>query len=275
MGVKMANADVAQLEERDVRSVGDGPQPARPGPGPTPAINSSPPLPLVAMTPTELAVAQSSLSEWCERKLAELQRELDDAQANLAIAKKSKWRTAGFQTHISSVRRRIVFYEKAAAAVDHGYLLVPNFPIEAFAVRRDATATPYSEGRWPDNVADNPPMKLPAGEGEYMSPTPLTRQDVRKEVPRGEGKTEIEHWFSNAGVAELDFPVELAHPRVLDAVQKAMELRVFDRIGLVGGPHRRKGDPIVVGQILDPRTTTWSVRQLTFFISWHITYEML
>jgi hypothetical protein len=70
----------------------------------------------------------------------------------------------------------------------------------------------------------------------------------------------------------LEFPVTVAKPHILQATQKAMELRIFDRIGLVGTPQKR-ADPIIVGQIF--RKEGWNETQLTFFIAWWFNWGML
>jgi hypothetical protein len=56
---------------------------------------------------------------------------------------------------------------------------------------------------------------------------------------------------------------------VMEATALAMSKRIFDRIGVVTG---KKEDPVVVGQIIDPRSkSVWHHqpdRMVTFFIAW-------
>jgi hypothetical protein len=67
----------------------------------------------------------------------------------------------------------------------------------------------------------------------------------------------------STGYDEPDFPFALVKPAVLDATQRAMALKVFDTIGVVQNDSGR--DPIMVGQLLDPRGNG---RLVTFFIAW-------
>ena len=84
-----------------------------------------------------------------------------------------------------------------------------------------------------------------------------------------DGKDVERHAYEAVDYDDPDFPVVLVKPVVLDATRRAMALRIFDRIGVVTG---RKQDPIVVGEIIDPRTNLrWShrsQRRVTFFIAW-------
>lgn len=229
------------------------------------------PSSLIALTPTEMAAAQASLGDWCAEKIKAVTVELADAEVNLESAKKHKWKSSGFQSLVQRTRSRLTFYEKTKAAVEAGYLVIPNFPIDAFAVRRRKNEGELPDGRpgyhssSPDNL---PAMVLPVGEGEYANPVPSV---YKKTIGKDDKGADIVRWFRHSYQA-VEFPVTVAKPHVIDAAQKAMSLRIFDRIGLVGETAPR-GDPILVGQVL--RKEGWNERRLTFFIGWWFNWRDL
>jgi hypothetical protein len=70
--------------------------------------------------------------------------------------------------------------------------------------------------------------------------------------------------FTPGEFEDVEFPMTLVKPQVLDATAKAMARKIFDQIGVL--PNRRaKGDPILVGLIIPPHRRH---EPLTFFISW-------
>lgn len=77
---------------------------------------------------------------------------------------------------------------------------------------------------------------------------------------------------------EVDFPITMAKPEIMQATTRAMALKIFDQFGILPaeanrtGP-RPKGDPLVVAQIIDPRPT--SDRRVTFMIAWHLDTRVL
>jgi hypothetical protein len=236
-----------------------------------PVLPELPPAPLIALTPSEMSAAQTSLGEWCAAKIAAVSVELTDAQANLKSAKEHKWKSSGFQSLVQRTRSRLAFYEKVKAAVDVGYLVIPNFPIDAFAVRRRVVEGVAPDGpgaNWDSQVPNLDAQAMPLGEGNYMNPEPYV---YRKTIGSNDKGEDIKRWFAHS-YQDIEFPVVIAKPHIIDATQKAMELRIFDRIGLVG-PASTRRDPIVVGQIF--RKQGYQETTLTFFIAWWLNWEML
>jgi len=158
---------------------------------------------LVALTPQDVAGAQSELASWCKGKILELSLDLRDARQNMRQAKAMLWRWQGWQRVITKTQRRMIYYAKIRAAVNAGYLVIPNLPCET-----------------------------------------------------------------------IDFPATLIKPVILGATQRAMALRIFDRIGVsFGGTNtmssrRRRSDPIVVGQILNGAEKYPEEKMVTFFVAW-------
>jgi len=230
-----------------------------------PTIETSPDdLTLVALTPADMVPAQRELVAWCERKVAAVKAELADLETNLELATEHGWKHASVAAAVTRTQRRIYYYEKMKTAVEAGYLIVPNFPINVFAVRvkrakqREATASYRHREDYKTAKAE----LLPAGEGRYVDDELFTRDEsYTKDL--GNGKTqEIGHFVSDK-YDEVDFPVTLVKPAILQAAQRAMALRVFDEVGLVANSGGK--DPIVVGRLLDPRGNG---RCTTFFIAW-------
>lgn len=223
---------------------------------------------LVALTPAEVPIAQTELISWCQHKIIELGKQLSNARQNLSIARDAGWRRSSWVSIVTKTRARMIYFAKIKQAVAAGYLVVPNFPVEVMAVRVDrAKPMPVTHGYANINLTDTGrgELLLP-GEGRYVSDKVAVR-DRSYQAPDRDNpqKTHRVPLYEAAEYEDPDFPVKLIKPMVLDATQRAMALRLFDRIGVVTG---RKQDPVVVGQILDPRSTKYNVRLVSFFIAW-------
>lgn len=224
------------------------------------------PLSLVALTPNEIGPAQVQLKGWCERKIDALKVEQADLQTHLDLAKKNKWNRTGLTNALTRTSRRIVYYEKMHDAVSAGYLMVPNMPISILAVRVNNAAprSRSSEHYWTRSFP-TPTQMLPSGDGRYVDETVGTIDaSYTEKQPDGSTKKFI-HIVSNDVYDDPDFPFEAVKPHVLVATQRAMALKIFDQIGVVQNGRARKGDPIMVGRLLDPRGNG---RCATFFIAW-------
>jgi hypothetical protein len=90
---------------------------------------------LIALSPADMVPAQADLIAWCDRKIQALQVEADELelQNNLAVA--NGWKTSVVVNNLNRTARRITYYGKMKAALQAGYLLVPNMPIDILAVR--------------------------------------------------------------------------------------------------------------------------------------------
>jgi hypothetical protein len=221
-------------------------------------------LTLVALSASDMAPAQTELVAWCDRKIAAVQTELSDLEANLELATEHGWKYRSVEAALNRTQKRILYYEKIRAAVSAGYLIVPNFPIDVFAVRVQRTKQPEetSDYEYSSHFKTARPQLLPAGAGRYVDDA-LAIRDESIDQPLPDGKTKRVSRFVSDDYNEVDFPVALVKPAVLSATQRAMALRVFDQMGTVQNQSGR--DPIVVGQLLDPRGNH---RRVTFFVAW-------
>jgi len=230
---------------------------------------------VLAKDPQQMQASQQQLIAWFQERLASTQHELAEAEANLEQAKQRKWATTGWKRQVNLARGRVVFNEKAIAALEAGYCIVPDFPTEVFAIRtsrakptRNARTTPW--GRPPNpQQADLSPL----GEGEYKSPHTFNmedRQETEETLASGgtRKKTEVTVWADSYDVP--DFPLKTVTPHILDATGKAMALKIFDEMGVLPARRQRArgGDPIVTGRI-SRREGTRDIG-LTFLIAWWI-----
>ena len=235
-------------------------------------------LSLVALTPQEIAPAQAQLASWCTAKMRALGKEYAELQANLRVAKRNRWSRGGLINAVGRTKKRISYYQKIKLAVQRGYLIVPNFDIDVIAVRVQGDRPPALRDSYPSfKITNAKPDLLPAGQGRYVDQA-VEFADYRETVadPKRPGQTKT---IGNVVVAdyieEVDFPVIGIKPQILEAAEHAMALRIFDRIGIV--QHRRRSDPILVGQLIDPRSLYIRTRPdvVSFFIAWWLNTEAL
>jgi hypothetical protein len=220
-------------------------------------------LALVALTPGDMPAQQQRLSEWCDRKIALVERELGTWVALQDEAIQGGFKYASYTAGVNRTAKRVDYYRKIKAAVDAGYLIVPNMPTRTFAVRVKR-AKPSSLRREYQGTAQHAtPDLLPAGEGRYVDETNVTDSEEYADTNyKGEPITKT-RYFSTEFDEEVDFPLQGVMPEVLRATSRAMALRLFDQLGVVQNDGGR--DPIVVGQLLDPKGNR---RLTTFFIAW-------
>jgi hypothetical protein len=220
---------------------------------------------LVALTQQDVAPAQMNLVAWCRGKLEALGLELREHRQNLRHAQQAKWATKPWTSQISKTKARMVYYAKIMAAVNAGYLIIPNFDLDVFAVRT-TRRTPAQ--KW-DRTRAQPDL-APHGRGEYVDDivfsdtvtTPATQnsREHSKELP-----TRFDY--------VPDIPLRGVKPIILDATRRAMALKIFDQIGVV---KNRKQDPIIVGQIIRPGGNDYHWKKtICFFVAWWLDPETL
>lgn len=223
-------------------------------------------LSLVALTPSDVPRTQRQIADWCRAKVIVLGRELREQRENLRQAKRLKWKHSGWVNAVSRTKKRMVYYAKIKAAVEAGYLIVPNFDVDVIAVRVQRRVPPNQK-----DVKLATPELLPPHAGRYVDDT-LIGYTKTEQYTNSRGEKDSREWFVPTEFDEsIDFPVGMVKPIIMEATQRAMADRIFDRIGIVR--KGRRSDPIIVGQIINPKTRNgWSLRQFpdcaTFFIAW-------
>ncbi len=234
---------------------------------------------VLARTPQEMQVAQQGLVAWAEQRLSRLHAALAECEENLAIAKKRKWKQDGWARQIKKAQARVVFYEKVKAALEAGYCIMPDLPVQLLAIRTDRRKpnSKVKSSRWQHPEDDLPKIKpraLPTGEGRYVDPTPFVERWHREE-PDKDGRMVRTNFASAVDFdEELDFPMRLVKPQILDDTGRALALKLFDEIGILPAVQRKgmsamtTSDPVVVGRIVRKEGNQRKV--LTFLISWWI-----
>jgi hypothetical protein len=227
-------------------------------------------LPLVALTPWEMPEQQRKLAAWCTRKIDSVQRELATFVALEDEAIAGGFKHASYTAAVNRTKKRIVYYEKIQAAVEAGYLIVPNMPTKTFAVRVNRAKPSRKQGNYQSSVNQADPDLLPAGEGRYVDDALYTGSETYQDTDyAGKAIEKVRH-FSTDFDEDVDFPLQGVMPEVLRATSRAMALKLFDQLGVVLNNGGR--DPIVVGQLLDPKGNS---RLVTFFVAWWLNTDTL
>ncbi len=234
-------------------------------------------LQVSAFTPDEMLHANAALIQWCTGKIAAVTAEAKELRQAYEHAKERKWKSATLAKHACLAERRIEFFEKMKLALEHGYYVVPNFPVEVFAIRtkKDAPAllmtTEFTSWK-PSNRKTQFAQVLPTGQGEYQNPFPYVETyQTGKTNDKGtpEWKSYADQW------EDIEFPLSMAKPQIMQAASRAMTLKLFDEIGIL--QDSKSGDPLIIGRIIDPRQTgsQFHRKHLSFIIAWHLDTKTL
>lgn len=235
------------------------------------------PLELTATTPIEMQQAQLGLIAWCEQKIAAMKHDASELLGAFTIAVQRKWKSTTLKRHADLAARRVTYYEKIKAALEAGYCIVPNFPVALFAIRTDKSkpAQMFTIQNYYHKLSDGGTKAqgaklLPPGEGDYQNPQAPAAADYIGPVKEASGheshkyKTYCEEW------ADIEFPINMARPRVMEAVGLAMNQKIFDELGILPDQKPKK-DPLIVGHIIDPTPHRYGpAKYVTFIIAWHL-----
>lgn len=231
-------------------------------------INQASELPDVALTailPHEMVDAQNQLISWCAKKIVLCSDECVELAAAHDRAVKMKWKSEPLHRLHLQAKKRVVYYEKVKAALEAGYYIVPNFPIDMFAIRTKKKPTGYSNNYWALHRQDA--QELPIGEGEYKNPFPIRSISSYKD-----SNNDTHHDNYAEGWDDLEFPITMAKPNIMDVSSRAMALKIFDQIGILPSA-RKKEDPVIIGQVkLKNGSRT---KLVSFMIAWHLDTSMI
>lgn len=228
---------------------------------------------VIANSPKEMETAQRSLILWAARKIQAEKELLAEAKEQFEIAKRNKWGSGGWSRRIGLSEHHIEYYRKIKMALEAGYYIVPPFPITVFAVRTELKK-PTDRRGWSDReVAETrglPNSPTPAGLGDYVANRVGTKPfDRYGNIDPITGKATKTTYHAPSYFRPVEFPFKLAKAAVMSETAKAMALKVFDQIGIMGTAQEPKTvavpDPIVCGQILP-----WFHKRkpVTFFVAW-------
>ncbi len=243
---------------------------------------------LVATDAMQMASAQSRLTLWLKAKQIEVESDIAEMTSARDNAKAHKWNTTSFGNQINKAKKRKVFYDKLLIAAEAGYTIIPNFPIDLMAVRvvrdypsDDQTYTHNDSAPPSSYLAEKADIAKP-GEGDYVAPIPSVSRWTSRTA---EGSQQFN--MRAISLRDMEFPVSIAIPQIMEATARAMALKVFDQIGICPAKDLRTGnrttqlppsrdpDPIIVGQILNPRQGYTGARPVSFLIAWHLDLRTL
>ncbi len=229
---------------------------------------------VIAQSPKEMETAQRSLILWAARKIQMVKNEIDEARKQFELHKQNKWNVDGWRGQILKQERRAEFYRKIKMALEAGYYIVPPFPMDIFAIRtKRAKPHQYMSGNHDNH--NQPAEILAVGEGRYVDPRPVRASFQDIETRQGK-EVEVTKYFATE-YQDVDFPFKLARAEIRTLTDQAMELKVFDRMGVL--PRVRNPDPIVCGQILVPDKPFWCGSEdrqaVNFFVAWWLDTKTL
>lgn len=219
---------------------------------------------IIALNPQQMQEAQATTIAWADQRIIEANEELREAQQVQQALSGASLRRTQASSLITKARARLRFYEKVKAALAAGYYIVPPFPIQLFAIRRDDEAPSKERGerRWQKGFE---PQALPIGEGRYVDPF-MPRLHIDN-VKRSDG-TEVAIYENDAAWKDVTLPVRALKPQIITEVGRALEQKIFDALGIA--PAYRAADPIIIGDIKRPNGTS-----LSFFVAWWLDQEDL
>jgi hypothetical protein len=228
------------------------------------------PLHLVALDRPQLEDAHAKMTAWVVARIDRIDHELDVEGAALDAAARSGFATSPFERRLNQLARQRTFFEKIRVAVEAGYAIVPNFPMTIFAIRTKAKTLKgaHTTSAW--NRQEQSAQLLGQGDGEYRSPLPVIDSYTNSE-PDGKGGTkQVTNYYPSEWADEIEFPLALARPEIMDKTRAAMTMKLFDEIGVAddrsGQASGGRGDPVIIGRIRNPRR---GGPALSFFIAWY------
>lgn len=244
---------------------------------------------VVATNPTQLHSMQQTTLDWCRMKLGLLESEGRELVQARDQALKNKWNANALKRHVGRNVKRQDFYQRVIAAMEAGYCMFPTTEATVFAVRveSDGEATKGMRGTYRHHPGRMPVRQgkqrgIKKGAGYYVSSIINTEA-----VEVNEGTEEApatRYRLLGQDPEAVEFPMVAAKIELMNATDAAMELKVFDEIGLLPGvlmanSHERQhaqqirvADPVIVGRIVDPTSARWGVyrKVFTFMIGWFI-----
>lgn len=241
-------------------------------------------LVVVASDPQELVNSQHALIASVASKIDAARADVKEAEELIAAAKMAAIDDTAAKRLLKREQHRLMYLEKVKAALEAGYILMPNIPGDVMAIRVQRKSPEQGpQYAVPANQLVRPvsevPDALPAGEGRYVKPVPdaEVRQNWQSKPDRPLSDLTIRGFDE-----DIALPVEFLKPTVVKRTGEALELKVFDEIVLVhngqtgdsrGAIRTRKGDPLVIGRIFDVGAgrKVWQRRRvLSFLIAWFV-----
>lgn len=237
-------------------------------------------LVVLAKNRAEMVEAQTQSVEWAFNKLQHTRAVLEEAEANLTLAAEQMWQTSGWERVVKREKKKVQYYEKIHAALSAGYVIIPNFPIDVFAIRtnRNYPLKHYSDSWGRDRSQHSEVLAL--GEGNHVDSVPRERQMTYRAGTMGESQKFDKTYYWADDFRDVDFPIKGVKPAVLEETSKALLLKIFDEMGCTPGRSirhqdtrfNRKADPMVVGRIIYKEGSKQE-RAVSFLITWWLDFK--
>jgi hypothetical protein len=228
---------------------------------------------VVANEPAQLPIIQNNILAWGIKKLDAARAEHEDLDKAWKEAKVRKWKYTIIESAAKKALKRVSFYEKVVAALQAGFMLFP--PVEkadVIAIRTKRKEGDHRTGtqsaNWSEPRLHEKETEAPAlGDGRWVSPW---QGWIWVNAFKDENGKELTKWRLDPDLDEVEFPVSMAKPEIIQATGSAMEQKFFDEIRLFPFTKKR-GDPVLLGVIVDKsRGAKWQDRRLYFMISWRV-----
>ena len=231
---------------------------------------------VVARNTEEMKAAQGRIHGWLTNKLQYIAAEITELSQALERATHAKWNKSALKRALNTQLSQQVFYQKCLSAVSAGYAIVPDFPVDVFAIRVERSEpTPYHfHNGWSyPNLPDQEPDILPEGIGEYVSEQAESRVFKREHTDDKGNKSNKYHRATTGEFSPVAFPMQVARVGLMDQAAEAMALKVFDSIGICPPRREKKADPMIIGRItLKERHRE---HHLNFLLGWCLNMEEL
>lgn len=228
---------------------------------------------LAARNTQEMSLAKQELHAWLTAKIRSCRHDFNELEEARKIAVERKWASTALRNQAANAKNRLKFYGKVLTAVNAGYTIVPNFPVDLFAIRvekgkpvsKTYTKTSEYSGFGVKPVA---PLSLPEGVGRYVDDN-LRGQHIEYPEVDAKGNKLTRYYFKTTAYGDMAFPLACARPVVMNATAEAMALKVFDAIGICPNRTKRE-DPLIIGQVRRKRTGWQGDQIISFLIAWHL-----
>jgi hypothetical protein len=225
---------------------------------------------VIAKNPQEMEAAQVQLVSWASKRLDKAIAEHAELEENYHIAVKRKWRSDLLKRHTAKAAKGVEFWDKVCEALKAGYCLVPNLPVDVWAIRTTKKRPKKMESGSQWNNRDQSSDKPMIGEGRYVDAVPTEDMRLIDRYDKDGAYKPIEKWFADE-FTEVEFPFAMIKPQIMEATATAMQRMIFDDFGVTPSRRRRaKGDPIIVGRLHSPKGST-----LSFLVAWWVNTEDL
>ena len=230
---------------------------------------------VTAQHPAHMQECNKHLIELFGKRAVKLQAEADELQVAYEHAKKNRWQTKPLKRQAERTLKRVEYYKKIKSALEAGYCIVPNFPVSLFAIRttRKKPLRYAGSSAW---YTHEQGMETNAeGEGKWVSDRPIQDSEHWEEENEKGNMVKKALYFASDH-DDVEFPITMAKPEIMQAASGAMQRKIFDGLGILPAARRLGvGDPMICGMIKDPKSTTHNIKCVTFVVAWHLDTDQI